>query len=156
MYKRQVQTPTLRLVVDRDREIARFVSVPYWTVEVLLAQSGHSFGAHWLPPDSTSDAAGRCLQQPVAQHAADRIRADREARVVSVETERVREAAPLPFDLGTLQEVCSRQLGLDVQETLDIADVYKRQGIGGVRAGDAKRTGSVYAEGCLLYTSRCV
>lgn len=36
-------------------------------------------------------------------------------------TERVREAPPLPFDLGTLQEVCSRQLGLEVQETLDIA-----------------------------------
>ncbi|KJS71933.1 MAG: DNA topoisomerase III [Gammaproteobacteria bacterium HGW-Gammaproteobacteria-9] len=117
----RVQTPTLRLVVDRDREIARFISVPYWMVEVLLAQSGHSFSAHWLPPDGTIDAAGRCLQQPVAQNAADRIRADREALVVSVETERVREAAPLPFDLGTLQEVCSRQLGLDVQETLDIA-----------------------------------
>jgi len=117
----RVQTPTLRLVVDRDREIARFISVPYWTVEVLLAQSGHAFSAHWLPPDRTSDAAGRCLQQPVAQNAADRIGADREALVVSVETERVREAAPLPFDLGTLQEVCSRQLGLDVQETLDIA-----------------------------------
>src|SRR5690606_22083692 len=42
-------------------------------------------------------------------------------RVVSVETERVREAPPLPFDLGTLQEVCSRRLGLDVQETLNIA-----------------------------------
>ncbi|MGB7420918.1 MAG: DNA topoisomerase III [Comamonas sp.] len=117
----RVQTPTLRLVVHRDREIARFVSVPYWTVEVLLAQSGHSFSAHWLPPDGTTDAAGRCLQQPVAQNAADRIRAGREALVVSVETERVREAAPLPFDLGTLQEVCSHQLGLDVQETLDIA-----------------------------------
>jgi len=117
----RVQTPTLRLVVDRDREIARFISVPYWTVEVLLTQSGHAFSAHWLPPDDTTDAAGRCLQQPVAQNAADRIRAGREAQVVSVETERVREAAPLPFDLGTLQEVCSRQLGLDVQETLDIA-----------------------------------
>jgi DNA topoisomerase-3 len=41
--------------------------------------------------------------------------------VLSVETERVREGPPLPFDLGTLQEVCSKQLGLDVQETLDIA-----------------------------------
>jgi len=40
---------------------------------------------------------------------------------VSVETERVREGPPLLFDLGTLQEVCSKQLGLDVQETLDIA-----------------------------------
>jgi DNA topoisomerase-3 len=95
--------------------------VPYWTVEVLLTQSDRAFSAHWLPPDDTTDAAGRCLQQPVAQNAADRIRAGREAQVVSVETERVREAAPLPFDLGTLQEVCSRQLGLDVQETLDIA-----------------------------------
>ncbi|WP_174518896.1 DNA topoisomerase, partial [Pseudomonas syringae group genomosp. 3] len=43
------------------------------------------------------------------------------AQVVSVETERVREGPPLPFDLGTLQELCSKQLGLDVQETLDIA-----------------------------------
>ncbi|MEQ9728929.1 DNA topoisomerase, partial [Pseudomonas sp. WHRI 8822A] len=38
-----------------------------------------------------------------------------------LETERVREGPPLPFDLGTLQELCSKQLGLDVQETLDIA-----------------------------------
>jgi DNA topoisomerase-3 len=57
----------------------------------------------------------------VAQAATERLRAAGTAQVVSVETERIREAPPLPFDLGTLQEVCSRQLGLDVQETLDIA-----------------------------------
>ncbi len=117
----RVQTPTLKLVVDRDREIARFVCVPYWTVDVLLSHAGQSFTASWIPPEGSTDAAGRCLQQPVAQHAADRIRAACDAQVVSVDTERVREAPPLPFDLGTLQEVCSRQLGLDVQETLDIA-----------------------------------
>src|SRR5690606_14566058 len=39
----RVQTPTLRLVVDRDREISRFVAVPYWTVEAVLEASGHSF-----------------------------------------------------------------------------------------------------------------
>ncbi|KDC25722.1 topoisomerase DNA-binding C4 zinc finger domain protein [Bordetella bronchiseptica F2] len=43
------------------------------------------------------------------------------AQVLSVETERVREGPPLLFDLGTLQEVCSKQLGLDVQEALEIA-----------------------------------
>jgi len=117
----RVQTPTLKLVVDRDREIARFVSVPYWAVDVLLSHAGQSFTASWIPPESSTDAAGRCLQQPVAQQAVDRIRAARDAQVVSVDTERVREAPPLPFDLGTLQEVCSRQLALDVQETLDIA-----------------------------------
>ncbi|MEP7247671.1 MAG: DNA topoisomerase, partial [Gammaproteobacteria bacterium] len=56
-----------------------------------------------------------------AETAADRLRNARVARVLSVETEHVREAPPLPFDLGTLQVVCSRRLGLDVQETLNIA-----------------------------------
>lgn len=117
----RVQTPTLALVVVRDREIAGFISVPYWAVEVSLSQAGQFFTASWIPPDGTTDASGRCLQQAVAHQALDRIRAAREAQVMSVDTERVREAPPLPFDLGTLQEVCSRQLGLDVQETLDIA-----------------------------------
>ncbi len=43
------------------------------------------------------------------------------ARLLKLKTERQREAAPLPFDLGTLQEVCSKKLGLGAQETLDIA-----------------------------------
>ncbi len=117
----RVQTPTLRLVVERDREIARFMSIPYWAIDVLLSQAGQSFIANWIPPEGTTDEASRCLRQSVAQQAADHLRAAREARVLSVQTERVREAPPLPFDLGTLQEVCSRRLGLDVQETLDIA-----------------------------------
>ncbi|MFZ4823918.1 DNA topoisomerase III [Pseudomonas putida] len=117
----RVQTPTLALVVARDREISRFVSVPFWTVEIALSAGGRSFLANWIAPDGCTDDAGRCLQQAVAQLAADRMRAAGCAQVVSVATERVREAPPLPFDLGTLQEVCSRQLALDVQETLDIA-----------------------------------
>ncbi len=117
----RVQTPTLRLVVDRDREIASFVPVPYWAIEVMLSHDGQSFAAAWSPPDTVTDEAGRCRNQDAATQAADRIRTAREAQVASVETERVREAPPLPFDHGTLQEVCSRQLGLDVQETLDIA-----------------------------------
>jgi len=61
------------------------------------------------------------LQGAIAQHAAQKIRSTSSAQVVSVETERIREAPPLPFDLGSLQETCSRQLGLDVQDTLTIA-----------------------------------
>ncbi|WP_038201453.1 MULTISPECIES: DNA topoisomerase III [Comamonadaceae] len=117
----RVQTPTLKLVVDRDREIAAFVSVPYWAIDVALSTGGQAFSAQWVPPDACTDDAGRCVQQPVAQQAAQQIRAAGSAQVVSVETERVREGPPLLFDLGTLQEVCSKQLGLDVQETLEIA-----------------------------------
>ncbi|ARL21175.1 DNA topoisomerase III [Burkholderia pseudomallei] len=117
----RVQTPTLRLVVDRDREIARFVPVPFWAIELVLASNGQRFTAHWQAPDGSTDDTGRCLQQHVAQSALAKLQSARDIEVVSADTERVREAPPLPFDLGTLQETCSRQLGLDVQETLDIA-----------------------------------
>ena len=117
----RVQTPTLRLIVDRDREIARFVPVPFWAIELSLSANSQRFIAHWQAPDGSTEDSGRCLQQLMAQGALVRLQSARDVEVVAIDTERVREAPPLPFDLGTLQETCSRQFGLDVQETLDIA-----------------------------------
>ncbi|MFV9650431.1 DNA topoisomerase III [Pseudomonas citrulli] len=118
----RVQTPTLRLVVDRDRAIASFVSVPYWVVNVHLSSMGQQpFIASWIPPSSGRDEAGRCLQQALASHALQAISNSKTATVVSLQTEHLREAPPLPFDLSTLQEVCSRKLGIGAQETLNIA-----------------------------------
>jgi len=117
----RVQTPTLKLVVDRDREIAGFIAVPYWAIDVDLSANGQSFFAQWLAPKASADEAGRCLQETIANKAAQHIRSAGVGQVTSVETERIREAPPLPFDLGSLQETCSRQLGLDVQEALNIA-----------------------------------
>nr|WP_298145487.1 DNA topoisomerase III [uncultured Pseudomonas sp.] len=117
----RVQTPTLRLVVDRDRSIADFVPVAYWAIEVALLADGSSFSAQWRAPEDACDDQGRCLNQALAQQAAAAIGNAASARVLKLRTERMREAAPLPFDLGTLQEVCSKKLGLGAQETLDIA-----------------------------------
>jgi len=117
----RVQTPTLQLVVRRDREIAGFIPVPYWTIDVALTTETAAFLAQWTPGKAATDEAGRCLSAPMAQAAANRLREAALAQVVSVETERVREPPPLPFDLSTLQQVCSRRLKLDVQETLDLA-----------------------------------
>ncbi|MED7666703.1 DNA topoisomerase III [Pseudomonas moraviensis subsp. stanleyae] len=117
----RVQTPTLRLVVERDRAIASFVSVPYWVVNVHLSSMGQPFIASWIPPSSGRDEAGRCLQQALASQTVQAISSSKTATVVSLQTEHFRETPPLPFDLSTLQEVCSRKLGLGAQETLNIA-----------------------------------
>lgn len=117
----RVQTPTLRLVVDRDRAIASFVPAPYWEVEVQLSSMGQLFIASWLPPSSGRDEAGRCLQRALASQAIQALTGSKVATATSLQTEHCREAAPLPFDLSTLQEVCSRKLGLGVQEVLNIA-----------------------------------
>ncbi|WP_315434720.1 DNA topoisomerase III [Pseudomonas sp.] len=117
----RVQTPTLRLVVDRDRSIADFVPVPFWAIDVDLLHNGTAFTAQWRAPSDICDDQDRCLNQPLAQQAAAAISSADSARVIKLKTERMREVAPLPFDLGTLQEVCSKKLGLGAQETLDIA-----------------------------------
>lgn len=123
----RVQTPTLQLVVRRDREIAQFVSTPYWVIDVMLSSAARTLVAQWVAPPDTANDSGQCVREAVAQSALSTIRKAGQAHVTKLETERVREPPPLLFDLGTLQEVCSRQLGLDVQETLDIAQsLYER------------------------------
>lgn len=117
----RVQTPTLRLVVDRDRSIADFVPVPYWSIEVALRADGMPFTAQWRAAEDRCDDQGRCLDPEHARQAATAIESGEQAQVLKVRTERMREAPPLLFDLGTLQEVCSKKLGLGAQETLDIA-----------------------------------
>lgn len=117
----RVQTPTLRLVVDRDRSIADFVPVAYWAIDVQLSHEGMAFTAQWRADPDACDDQERCLNQALARDAAQAMRNAATARTLKVRTERLREAAPLPFDLGTLQEVCSKKLGLGAQETLDIA-----------------------------------
>ena len=117
----RVQTPTLRLVVDRDRSISDFVPVAYWAIEVQLNHDAHLFTAQWRADPEACDDQDRCLNQAHAHHAAAAMQRASHARVVKLRTERMREVAPLPFDLGTLQEVCSKKLGLGAQETLDVA-----------------------------------
>ncbi|KAA6192957.1 MULTISPECIES: DNA topoisomerase III [Pseudomonas] len=117
----RVQTPTLRLVVDRDRSIADFVPVAYWAIDVDLRHEHMTFTAQWRAPEDACDDQGRCLNPQLARDAADAMLNAATARLVTLRTERMREVAPLPFDLGTLQEICSKKLGLGAQETLDIA-----------------------------------
>ena len=117
----RVQTPTLRLVVERDRAIASFVPLPFWTVDAHLEQDGIRFHARWQAPTAVSDAVGRCIDETAAQQALRRLTQAGSAQIDSVEVERVREGPPLPFDLGTLQEICSAKLGLGAQETLATA-----------------------------------
>jgi DNA topoisomerase-3 len=117
----RVQTPTLRLVVDRDRSIADFIPVAFWAIDVQLQHQRQAFTAQWRAPGDHCDDQDRCLNQAIAQQAAARIRNASSARLVKLRTERIRETAPLLFDLGTLQEICSKKLGLGAQETLDIA-----------------------------------
>ncbi|WP_244614651.1 DNA topoisomerase, partial [Pseudomonas viridiflava] len=78
----RVQTPTLRLVVDRDRSIADFVPVPFWAIDVELLHNGTAFSAQWRAPADACDDQDRCLNQALAQQAAAAISSADSARVI--------------------------------------------------------------------------
>jgi len=116
----RVQTPTLRLVVDRDREIEAFRPRPYWEVVCSLEADTGSFVAKWLPSGDVADDEGRCASEQAARTVAQKV-SGRRAIVDGIETRRIREAPPLPFDLGSLQQEASRRWGMGAQQVLDIA-----------------------------------
>ncbi|QTP58152.1 DNA topoisomerase III [Billgrantia antri] len=117
----RVQTPALRLVVDRDREIANFVPQPFWEVVAQLQAAGGTFQAKWQPRDaSIQDAAGRCISEEAARSLAQRV-TGQQGRVGHLETSRKKEAAPLVMDLSSLQQEASRRFGYGAQQVLDIA-----------------------------------
>ncbi|EJM1221373.1 DNA topoisomerase III [Salmonella enterica] len=117
----RVQTPTLNLIVNRDQQIARFIPRDYWTLSVALTGQNIPFTAQWLAPEKICDEEGRCINQSALQQASADISRTRQACVISTVTKRVKESAPLPFDLGTLQQVCSKKWGMGAQQVLDIA-----------------------------------
>lgn len=115
----RVQTPTLALVVRRDREIETFRPVDYFELFATVAVAAGRFVARWVPSGAT-DADGRCLDRRVAESAAQRVRGQA-GQIVRADTERKREAAPLPFALSDLQQEASRRFGMGAQRVLDVA-----------------------------------
>lgn len=116
----RVQTPTLKLVVERDREIEGFKPVAFHVLEAELRARAGSFKARWQPPAAVCDAEGRCLRREAAAAVARKIEG-RQGRITRAETERKKEGPPLPFDLGTLQQEASRRFSMTAQQVLDIA-----------------------------------
>ncbi|MGR3808162.1 DNA topoisomerase III [Pasteurella testudinis] len=118
----RVQSPTLAIVVQRDREITHFVPKNFYVLPVTLANSGgQRFIAQWHCPENNCDEEGRCIDLAVINAAAQQLIATGSAKITDLETKRAKENPPLAFDLGTLQQTCSKLWGLGAQEVLDIA-----------------------------------
>ncbi|WP_404317401.1 DNA topoisomerase III [Klebsiella oxytoca] len=117
----RVQTPTLKIVVDRDREIARFVPKPWWQTGVSLTAHDVRFMALWLPPAGYADEEGRCIRPDAAQQACALVQQTGQLTVLGTETRKVTESAPLVFSLSALQQECSRRRGMGAEQVLNIA-----------------------------------
>ncbi|MBU2834209.1 DNA topoisomerase III [Acidithiobacillus thiooxidans] len=118
----RVQTPTLRLVADRDNAIENFKPKDFFVPRIQTEKTGVLFWSSWLQRDVDGvDAEGYLVSKKVADALADRAKQDGVAIVADYESAEKKQAAPLGFSLSELQKVCSAKLGLSAQEVLDVA-----------------------------------
>ncbi|MDP5459172.1 DNA topoisomerase III [Alishewanella sp. SMS8] len=126
----RVQTPVLGLVVHRDLEIEHFVTKPFYEVWITLqTRSGEQFKAKWQPSAACEpymDEDGRVLLKKLADTVLAKVRGQT-GQVKAVKREQKSQAAPLPYNLSSLQIDASKRFNLNAQKTLDICQqLYER------------------------------
>ena len=116
----RVQSVALRLIVEREREIAAFVPEEYWSIEAELARrktAGASFLARLI---KVRGEAADLKNEPATRAVVDDM--ERSAYlVVDVRRGERRRKPPAPFITSTLQQEASRRLGFTARRTMQIA-----------------------------------
>ncbi len=117
----RVQTPTLKIIVDRDRLIEAFTPVPYYDLVIELDADGQLFKAKWRPGLSSkidTDSENRCLDKAEAESVLAKVQC--QAGAISSLIKKIeKRSPPLPFDLSTLQSESSKTFGLEADEVLE-------------------------------------
>jgi len=120
----RVKTPTLALVVRREREINDFKPVDYFTIKAEFEHENGRFSANWKPKDEQPglDSEGRlldaCVAGVMAEHFAE---VPLEGIVSGYQKSQKKEVQRLPFSLSTLQVLAGKRFGYDPQLVLDTA-----------------------------------
>jgi DNA topoisomerase-3 len=110
----RVMTPTLALICERDEKIEHFVKEKYYVVHI---SDGKGIDAVSKSYKDRLEAVTLC----------DRLNGDT-AKVVGRLQEPKEKAAPLLYDLTSLQRDCNRMFGFSANKTLDIAqELYEKK-----------------------------
>ncbi len=111
----RVQSPTLALVVDREKEIQRFKPEPFWEIEAELEKNGKFKAKH---------SNGRFTDKEKATETFARARGAENGRVVEVKIKEKRDKPPAPYNTTTFLRDATRQ-GLSAARAMSIAeDLY--------------------------------
>ena len=129
----RVQSPALRMIVEREEEIEAFVAREYWSMEAELAHPQQAFTARLVKLDGQKFEQFTITDGKTAEAARQRLiaAAGNALHVTDVSSkERKRRPAP-PFITSTLQQEAARKLGFTTKRTMQVAQkLYEGVAIG--------------------------
>lgn len=127
----RVQTPTLRLVVDRDIAIESFSPITHFAVGLKIQHANGPLKAKLHPYEGMAglDEEGRLIDRAIAERIVAKV-SGKPGAVTWLTVERHEKLAPLPFSLSSLQQVCSKAFHLSAQKTAKVAQaLYDEHGV---------------------------
>jgi DNA topoisomerase-1 len=145
----RVQSPALRMIVEREQEIEAFQAREYWTIEADLLKGKQGFSAkltHYrnekLEQFSITDGDSASAAEQTLLAAAEG-----KLRVEKVQKKQRKRNPAAPFTTSTLQQEAARKLGFTAQRTMRTAQqLYEGIDTGGGAVGliTYMRTDSVH------------
>ena len=127
----RVKTPTLALVVRRERELKDFKPVDYFTIKAIFANENDEFSATWKPKDTQAglDFENRLIDENIAKALIGKFAQKTEAgKITAYQKAQKKEAQRLPFSLSSLQVLAGKKYGYDPQLVLDTAQkLYEKK-----------------------------
>lgn len=134
----RVQSPALRMIVEREQEIEAFKSREYWTIDALLTAQEQTFKARLTHFDNAKLNQFSITDEALAEQTRQALLAAADGRLMVAKLEKKqqkRNPAP-PFITSTLQQEASRKLGFTTKRTMMVAQqLYEGIDIGGETAG---------------------
>ena len=129
----RVQSPALRMICEREDEIAAFVPREYWTIDAELEHSEQKFPARLVEYRGTKVEQFSFTSETAAHEAVRTLEnaAHGELVVASVDRKQRRRNPAPPFTTSTLQQEAARKLGFSAQKTMRVAQqLYEGVDIG--------------------------
>ena len=119
----RVQTPTLALVVERERERLAFKPEDYWVIQGQAEKDGDAAG-----PFRITHATGRFWEKDAADAAFGRVADAAEGRVTAVERKSRTQRPPAPFNTTSLQAAAAAE-GISPARTMRLAESLYMDGL---------------------------
>ncbi len=106
----RVQTPTLSMILDQEKQIQAFVPKEYWNIQAKIGL----LNAVWH-----ENSEKRVFNEAKAKQIVQKIE-KQQAKVTEVSRKEKSEQQPLPYDLTELQRDANRRFGFSAKKTLNV------------------------------------